>query len=531
MRIRLTILVNFLIFVSSLNLNSPIYAAGGDQEKEWGNGFTAQLPKKKCVLCSVEIENTPSLQCKSGHATDQDCLKHQLASLEIASEGQAETIKKFGLRCYGEGAKCEEYLSLDEVQNFLGEEDPLIKDLKKRLKASREDEGKTDEDSPVAKTLRLRSRIEEAFNLHCPSSECSGMLAPIEGCNAATCEGCKTRFCYLCLKSQTDSTTNHAHARAHSGNYWENRDGHTGLVPEAGQTYQEIKAVDGRPFTYTDRYHWQIVRHTLEFLQEEEIDPSIKKEVLKSLKPLLEENKMWPMPVSRKIDSWIKKVNQDSSLDDKNKVALLQNELVYQNHVSQKGQLAAKEEASIRAEKLKYALNNLKAPILITLDVGAHQSMASNRHIYVLVAGDPDDRVNNLFHYLELHEPKFFDLGGRNGNLYRISDPIGVVAPFVLSKQYGRSYLKDATDFCSDVGGRLPTEEELRALIRALSPQGRYNPRLIPSIASGVDIWSSTKNSRLRNSFYTFDGQRGEISNQFGVNKSRFRCVLSVPEW
>ena len=93
------------------------------------------------------------------------------------------------------------------------------------------------EDKMSIKVREFKDKVIEAFNLCCPC--CKKILAKIEGCNAATCEGCGTRFCYLCLKAEADSTSAHAHARAHSGNYWEQRDGHTGQVPEPGQKYQE----------------------------------------------------------------------------------------------------------------------------------------------------------------------------------------------------------------------------------------------------------------------------------------------------
>ena len=192
------------------------------------------------------------------------------------------------------------------------------------------------EDLDAPGVRKIRDQVIEAFNLRCPGKKadgscCGGGLAQIEGCNAATCDACGAKFCYLCLKPGADSASVHAHARAHAGNYWEHRDGHTGVVPENGQDYQELEVYSttetdpitrekrtvtvSRPYTYTHRYHWLIARGKLEELFQEEVPSSVKAKAVAELEPLLRANKMWPFPAGKDLEtfeSWIEELHADS---------------------------------------------------------------------------------------------------------------------------------------------------------------------------------------------------------------------------
>src|SRR5262249_38702161 len=147
---------------------------------------------------------------------------------------------------------------------------------------------------------------------------CHGVLDKIEGCNAASCSDCqqsrkperkqKSRFCYLCLSPHATSQAAHACARNHSGNYWDQRDGHTGLVPAHGQPYQEVDQL-GEPYRYGDRYHWLIARENLEPLFHSGIDPAVRDHALQELEPMLKERKMWPIPVEKDPTVWSNEVN------------------------------------------------------------------------------------------------------------------------------------------------------------------------------------------------------------------------------
>ena len=121
---------------------------------------------------------------------------------------------------------------------------------------------------------RLMLGITESFVIQCPIDGCGAACDRIEGCNAAQCqsEECGNRFCYLCLESQKDHVTGHAHARAHSNNYWEQRPG------------------------YLERYHWLLARKNLAALLKSKVEESTRSQALEENQALLKEKKMWPMP-------------------------------------------------------------------------------------------------------------------------------------------------------------------------------------------------------------------------------------------
>jgi len=552
------------LMISTLSFHSNAFAVGD------------------CTLCGDKAGSTPTLQCRAGHEVHGDCLANQVNSTEINSLAKAHEIQRQGLRCHGAGGQCQEKLSLQDVENILkGTQE--FKNLTTRLSsaescmdidsgrsssaigaagANGSSDGSASSSSavdPQAKKVReFQNKILEAFNLCCPNSVCGGILAPVEGCNAATCESCNTRFCYLCLHPEADNTANHAHARAHSGNYWEHRDGHTGLVPEAGQDYQEFeeyevqenhpqlgkrKVTVRKPYKYTDRFHWETVRGKLEALFEKESDLQAKTKAVQALEPLLKKNKMWPMPVGGNIDHWVNEVSNDPSLDSKNRIALLQNELVFQ--IGKQKQLAkhpsspaATAENLARVETLKHILLSLQAPLLTSLDVGAHQAgqANANQHVTPLLAEHDDEQIRALYNQLQQHSPQFFALGGNEGRLYRITDPTGAVPPFVLSDagpyrmdhKHALGWDENGVHhpgFCESKGARLATEDELRALSRAMSPNGRYDSNAIPGMAN-TWFWSSSLHPDYAYYAFYFNGYYGDVGSGTRYNAGFARCVV-----
>jgi hypothetical protein len=539
-----------------------------------------------CTLCGDKAGSTPTLQCKAGHEVHSDCLANQVNSTDITSQKQAKEIQTHGLRCYGNNGKCQEKLSLQDAERLLNGTQEF-KNLTTRLSSAQScmniDSGSSASgsgssssssassssagDSQAKKVREFQNQIVEAFNMCCPNSVCGGILAPVEGCNAATCESCNTRFCYLCLHPEADNTANHAHARAHSGNYWEHRDGYTGLVPAAGQDYQEFEEYDvqenhpqhgkrkvkvRKPYKYTDRFHWEIVRGKLDALFENESDSQAKTKAVQALEPLLKKEKMWPLPVGKEIDHWVNAVSHDPSLDPRNRIALLQNELVFQT--AKQKQLAkhpttesAKAENLVRSETLKGALLSLQAPVLTSLDVGAHLANQPNQnnHITPVMEGHEDERVNALRAQLQQESPQFFALGGNDGRLYRITDPepnpARQVAPFVLSDTAPRKMNhKEAAGwdengvhhpgYCESIGATLPTKQQLEALGRAMSPNGRYDQNAIAGM-SETFVWSLSVHPNYPDFAFYFDGYFGFVGYGYRDFGKSVRCVRPAVAW
>jgi hypothetical protein len=555
-------------------------------------GFNPEASAGACTICSEVSPITHTIRCSEGHEIDGGCLANQVHSTVVSTNQQAEQIMSQGLPCYGldpKGHQCKNHLPLQDVSQLLrqsieGEE--VLKNLNKMLtsatssscmdESSQAEIGHETHESHKIKVRQFRDQVLETFNLCCPNGSCGGGLAQIEGCNAATCEKCGTKFCYLCLKPGADSTAVHAHARAHSGNYWEHRDAHTGLVPGAGQDYQELEVYEvtennpqlgkrkvkvKKPYTYTDRYHWLVARGKLEDLFQKETDSRIRNEALESLKPILKKNKIWPVPAGKEDDTqmnaWAQEVLKDSSLDSKNKISLLQNELVFQAHRQQqvaknshskisnppassfiealkvvlarvfsqntqqqqvvKGSSAeaANAKNSGHVEILNDALVGLNAPPLLSLDVGKDYSQVANPNIIPILPENP------LYARLR---PKFIALGA--DNIYQIRDPQGTVQSFILSHVTDRSMNQAAAvAFCAAKGGRLPTKNELDALKRAMTQQGRYNPDLIAGMWDTY-FWSSSVHPDGADYFYYFNGYSGNVSDFHQSGEIRARCVV-----
>lgn len=548
------------LFLMLLALGNPPQAFAGDEDD--------------CSVCMSDTkEDLAATQCSKNHKIHEDCLKHQVKAKEFKTKEEAEKVKREGLPCHGAGDKCKGKIFLQDVKGILGHTDEF-KDFEKRLNSALSScnqesslpplspaSGHLLEDPHAKKVLEFQSKVAEAFNLCCPN--CHGVLTPqVEGCYAATCEGCNSQFCFLCLKQQANSTAAHGHVRGHSNDYWERRDGHTGRVPGAGQNYQEVEEYFvtetdphtrqkrqvrvTRPYKYLDRYHWMIAREKLESLFQSEPDSSVREKALESLKPLLQKNKMWPLPLGLDTGRWIHEVQaKDSGLDQKNQIALLQNESIYLNHQSEHAQSEAlKQESLNRADLVKAALMSLDAPILTSLDVNPHQAPVptQNQSVIPLIANHPDARVRALVADLQQNRPQFYAMGGNAGRMYLIRDPENRVAPFVLSDAVPRTMNHyeaeggrdprtgvEHTGHCRGMGERQATEAELRALERATSPNGQYDRNAIAGL-HGTYVWSSSVHDA--DSAFYFYGPLGHVgSDDRDYGGGSVRCVRPVAAW
>jgi hypothetical protein len=104
------------------------------------------------------------------------------------------------------------------------------------------------------------------------------------------------------------------------------------------------------------------------------------------------------------------------------------------------------------------------------------------------------------------------------GNMYEAAGLIwSGVAPQRMNWQ-------DAKNYCSGLGegSRLPTADEYRALIRAMSPGGRYNIDLVPD-TSGKWFWSSSP--RGDHDAFFFDADHGNVNEFFRLSAIPVRCV------
>jgi hypothetical protein len=126
-------------------------------------------------------------------------------------------------------------------------------------------------------------------------------------------------------------------------------------------------------------------------------------------------------------------------------------------------------------------------------------------------------------------------MGGANGNLYKITDPnpdeAHRVPPFILSDAAPtRMNHEAATRYCAERGATLPTKEQLKALGRAMSPGGRYNPNAIPGARNSV-FWSlSVRPSHPDLAFY-FSGSYGFVDYDSRLSTESVRCVLASQAW
>jgi hypothetical protein len=115
-----------------------------------------------------------------------------------------------------------------------------------------------------------------------------------------------------------------------------------------------------------------------------------------------------------------------------------------------------------------------------------------NKYITPLHKNHDDERMRNLFAEIRDQRPKFFEMGGNTGNILHIEDPENRVAPFLLSDKSDSSLDRQAAaTYCAERGERLATREELKAVGRAMTIDGRYDQNAIEGMA-GTGVWSMT---------------------------------------
>ncbi len=444
-----------LLFVLFLGFHGEVYAG------------------KLCTVCAGDVPDAlvyrhQALSCARGHRIDQECLTHQVKSHENLNQMQSQ-----GLSCCGMG--CGHKFPLAEVMAILEPSEQVA--LQTRIyRAGRP----VDESKSKEQLSRLKLGITESFVVQCPAEGCGAACDRIEGCNAAQCqnEECGNRFCYLCLESQGDSATGHAHALAHSNNYWEQRPGYLG------------------------RYHWLLARKNLAALLRSKVEDSTRKQALLENQALLEEKKMWPMPAGLATSVWLEQVRSNADLAPVAKIELLQNEAIYRRQVNDK-----KNGELIEAEILR-----LGGPVLASLDV--------------------KDAPPDIVAVLEGH-PRFNELSLNFRALGHPYEAAGLIwsgpAPVSMTQQ-------NAVEYCAGLGGssRLPTQAEFIALSRTMGSQqpvygapnydvNGYNRNLIPM--SQKTFWSAsvypTDNSFAAN----FIGYSGRIGKGYVHHPASVRCV------
>ena len=597
--------------------------------------FSSPAFAVKCYVCGEEGSST--IQCgkpphgsHEGHQTChelcKDCILNQMTSAIGDGPSEVHKMHDQGFPCFGDDAQCQKRFTMEAVKHLLAGTREL-KAFEKQLEAPQACHA---ESPPATSTraltpelleekaiLELRDQITEAFNLTCPNTShhqkdkdtgeppLPGILAPISGCNAANCETCNTAFCYLCLEPDARGDS-HAHAKAHSGDYWEYRDGHTGLqvIRGEGQDFLEVEeytvketitnprtgkketrdVLVRRPYTYTDRYHWEIVISKLDQLFPEGLPLGAEKQVLAVLEPFLKKNKMWPFPVGKAPELWIEAVhdyftheiqsvndhpglsegerNKKIDLLKRNQIALLQNAFIFHHRIAEHEKSEPKKEsARAHAELIQAALISLNAPVLTSLDIDRSRPQApQNNHVTPILAQHEDVRVRNIYADLQANHPEFFALGGAAGHMYVIVDPgvpghpeIPLVPPFVLSgnvpaKANGELYTHyEAAGAIDETArkwldkrrlphqgichgkGDLMTKEQGEALGRALGRgrPGGFNRNVIADLEDTV-VWllSLDGNGRAR----YFDGYGGYVVGAYRDFGFRVRCVR-VAAW
>ncbi len=502
-----------------------------------------ELHSTPCTVCldqvlDAELSDSASstrnaISCDKGHRIHKECMGAQVDALpKVAS------LVDEGLSCCGE--ECQERIPFKAVEGFLI-------DYKKNLLDRIAKENSTEEDSPSKKMKTdesaedqevriLTEQIESAFNLSCPG--CRSTLDEVEGCNAVTCSNsqCNKKFCNLCLKPQVNDEEAHQHVRNHSGDFWEWRDGHTGRVPRRGQGYTEVerftvKGIDRTtheeievqreiPYTYSNRYRWIIARDKLETILRTVKSLDLLEKVIKNHEPLLRKNKMFPVPKLGHIESWTQSILHESDIDKKNKIALLQNEYIYQNIVENSDKdTEVKEKASYNKQVVQTTLKGLDAPILASLDVADRVAATQDRAIQAeagIVAVMPDDpRIRNT--------PAFAQIKPRDqaeSRMYQIDNLI------LSDAAEGLMNYHQAIQYCRSCGARLPTYRDWRNILDVLSRNGGYNPNLIPNMID-LTFWSSTTDNPYF--VYVFKGFHGDLDETDRLeNLNSVRCVKNL---
>ncbi len=455
---------------------------------------------KTCVSCFGEVADSEvtkrnALRCKHDHIMDRSCVVRQLSALD-----HFEELLDLGLKCGGLAADdlpCEERFSLSRVFRVLHQRQRLA--VKKRIALS---------SAPMTaaqlelEVTQLKQKIQDSFVLSCPVEGCGSALDRVEGCNAAKCSHylCGRIFCYLCLAKLPSLEEAHLHVRdLHSGDFWEYRPG------------------------YLDRYHWLLARKNLAAVFRLKVHPDVRTAALKQLEPLLREHKMWSFPAGVRIESWLTELRA-SDLTQDQKIEILQNEAIHRLN----------SDDSQGVETLERELLTLGGTPLRSLDrLSPSTPVTGEGELVHLLPGHP-----NYYYVFPPMDREYMHGDGRedvfmtpnwqkNGSI--------IWGPLFMAE----GDLRFAREQCSRVDGRLPTQEDLWALARALGapdPEGGNYQGLNASRLPGLDsefLWGFTPEEdeygvSPYGRVYSMDSVTGVVideTDEWSYNPARFRCV------
>ena len=161
----------------------------------------------------------------------------------------------------------------------------------------------------------------------------------------------------------------------------------------------------------------------------------------------------------------------------------------------------------------------------------AARLMCTNHDLYNRMGGEEELERLALKHYYPLIPvrqddprvtPEFAALG-------QMFEAAGLIWSGVAKKTMDHA---DAIQYCQDLGqgARLPTKEEYEALKLAMSPEGKYNPYLLPDIQSKY-FWSSSFRPYSDYAFFFFGNNGGFITAHRDDNNASVRCVLRALAW
>ena len=248
--------------------------------------------KKSVKTCSICLDDSDAgVECSEGHFHCRSCLAdHATHFMAVGNTGERKQ-REGCLKCSKFPRECrsgfedqdlakhlpavtfQDYLTgnLDAIQEQLRVQ--LDAEYKEKYEAEREKERALGERGRKVKMAR-KHIIDKILTLSCPNGHA---FVDFDGCFALKCSMCPCHFCGWCLADCGNSCDAHAHVRTCRHKPAGANDPYFGTQAQFEEAHREQQRIKIRSYL------------------NEQVDASLKRDVVEACRMELERNRLWPI--------------------------------------------------------------------------------------------------------------------------------------------------------------------------------------------------------------------------------------------
>lgn len=448
-------------------------------------------PHQPCFACAQEVGDLHSITCEHGHTLDSECLQEQLR------HGENESHKESMADIAAQGFPCPAKLCKARIpfEQFLAALPHSSQELIHQRIAAEKNTNFLNDRAAQSEIQFLHAGILRAATLTCPAQGCHNALGPKDACCAATClsKSCERSFCYLCLKLFSNAKS----AESHIGSE------HTGQ-----------SSFENRP-GYIERYHWLLIRESMEMVFSSRIHPKIRELVLQlpDVRQVLSDRKLWPFPAGISSYQFQQEVIA-SELSLKESVELLQNEFIFLFKRDPKG-----EGTTLLANAIRHwggkVLASLDARDQEGLPEGNERPAASALNPHELEAQEIQAQIDDLLNFgrQQVAGAQILVQDGRELVRLPRNAPARPANP-APERQIRRAEFGPILDTPPRLVRQIERKTFDRIIPRAFANSGTMHAMIFPDQATSL-VWSATLHNR---------NTRNERNGRFDFDEAAVAC-------